>query len=165
MSLFQQQMMAIECNEDWQQLAYGCRLEATVSCDRWKEDTEVWAFIAVRIYDRLGTICPKPSERYAFADTGMSLRAFMIAKFGPQAGHPTRDPAIVEDWFFERLDLSFEEASSFELNLPSLSTRDFLRVSCLKDRVRLMKRMRPQQMFRRTEELDKWYGLLRPASR
>jgi hypothetical protein len=90
----------------------------------------------------------------------MSLRAVLIQKIGPQPGHPHLDPAILEDWFFRRLDLSHEEAVSMSRNALNLTTEDFLRLNALKDRVRLMRSVDPQQLFRRADELNRWYELL-----
>jgi hypothetical protein len=151
---------AIDRCEDWQTLAYGCRLEVTVSGGQSDEDIDVWACAGVLIYDCLGRVCTNPADRSQATESEMSLRAFMVDRFGPQSGHTARDPAVLEDWFFRRLSLSFEDALAMSKNSISLSTDDFLRVSSLKDRVRLMKSIRSQQMFRRIDELNKWYGLL-----
>ena len=156
----QQHLKAIDCSEDWQTLAYGCSLEATVSGGSSDEDIDVWACACVLIYDCQGRGGTDASDRSEATESEMSLRAFMIDKFGPQSGHPARDPAVLEDWFFRRLSLSFEEALSMSKNSPSLSTDDFLLVSSLKDRVRLMKSIRSQQVFRRIDELNRWYNLL-----
>lgn len=84
----------------------------------------------------------------------------MIDKSGPQPSHPARDPTILEDWFFRQLNKPFEEVFSMSKNARNLSPEDFLRISSLKDRVRLMKSVQRQQVFRRNDELSKWYQLL-----
>ena len=88
----------------------------------------------------------------------------MIDRFGPQPGHPARDPAILEDWFFRRLNKPFEEVLSMSKNAQNLSTEDFLRLCSLKDRVRLMKGVQRQEVFCRRDELNRWYELLDTSS-
>jgi hypothetical protein len=151
---------AIDCCEDWQTLAYGWSSDAATNSNFTDDEDLALTTAAILIYDRLGEICPKSSDRYSFTECGMSSRAFVINKFGPQPGNPVQDPAILEDWFFRRLDLPHEEAVSMSKNSVKLSTEDFLRISSLKDRVRLMKTVQPQQVFRRRDELDRWYELL-----
>jgi hypothetical protein len=90
----------------------------------------------------------------------MALRVVVINKFGPISGDPVRDAAVLEDWFFQRLNMPIEQAISMAKNSLNLSSDDFLQISALKDRVRLMKSVRPQQVFLRTDELNKWYALL-----
>jgi hypothetical protein len=156
----QQHCPAIDCREDWQDLAYGCSSTATCNSGLSEDEVVAWATAAVLIYDRLGEICAKPSDRSYFAASAMSLRAFMINKFGPQSGHPVKDPKILEDWFFRRVDMPHAAAVLMSENSLNLSTPDFLRISSLKDRVRLMRSVQPQQGFARRDELNRWYELL-----
>jgi hypothetical protein len=153
-------LSAIDCNQDWQDLAYGCSLEATISSDLSDDELVQWATAAVLLYDCLGEICNKPSERYRFLASGMALRASVINDLGPEVGHPVRDPAILEGWFFRSLDMAFEESAVMARNSISLPTDELLRLSRLKDRLRLMKCVQPQQLFSRTDELNRWYELL-----
>lgn len=155
---------AIECSQDWQDLAYNCSSTATTNPHLSDDEMLTWATVAVLIYDRLGEVCPNSSDRSSFSTSGMSLRAFLINKFGPQPGHLVRDPATLEDWFFRRLDIPYEEAVSMSQNLLNLSTEDFLRFNSLKNRMRLMKCMQHQELFRRLEELNRWYELLNSSA-
>jgi len=123
----------------------------------------MWATVAVMVYDRLGEICSEASNRFSFTKSGMSLRAFIINKVGPQPGHPLQDPAILEDWFFRQLIIPYEEAVSMSRNQSNLSSKDFLRISSLKDLMRLMKCVQPQELFCRNEELTRWYEVLLPS--
>jgi hypothetical protein len=84
----------------------------------------------------------------------------MVNAHGPQANHSVRDPAILEDWFFQQLDVPFEQAVSMAGNSTNLPTEQLLRLGRLKDRVRLMKCIKPQEVFRRLDELNVWYTLL-----
>ena len=93
----------------------------------------------------------------------MAFRAVVISKSGPQPGNFVRNPAILEDWFFRRINMPLDEAVFLSQNSLKLSSEDFLRVSSLKDRVRLMKGVRHQEAFRRRDELVKWYALLDQA--
>jgi hypothetical protein len=140
-------------------LAYGCSTSATCGSDL-KDDVEAWATAAVLIYDRLGEICTKPSDRSHFATSGMSIRAFLINKLGPRPGHPALDPATLENWFFQRLDMHHEQAVAMSRDPLNLSTQDFLQINSLKDRARLLKSVQPQQLFHRADELKRWYELL-----
>lgn len=150
---------AVDCGEGWQDLAYGCSSSATCG-PKPDDEAATWATAAVLVYDRLGEVCA-PSERARFSDTGMSLRAWAINELGPRSGDPVRDPAILEDWFFRRLDLPYEVAVSMSENLLTLSTEDFLRLSRLKDRVRLMGSVRPQELFQRIDEIRNWYAIIK----
>ena len=156
----QHHQATIECCQDWQDLAYSCSSRATTKLDLNGDEILALATAAVLIYDRLGEVCPKSSDRYSFSSSGMSLRAFLINKFGPQATHPARNPATLEDWFFQRLNFSYEEALSMSQNVLKLSTQDFLRFNALRNRMRLMKCVQPQNLFQRLEELNRWYELL-----
>jgi len=155
---------AIHCNQDWQDLAYTSSSTAAINPDLCDDEVLTWVTVAVLVYDRLGEVCPEPSDRYRFTTSGMSFRAFAISKFGPQPGHPVRDPAILENWFFQRLVIPYADAVSMSKNLSNLSTEDFLRISSLKDCIRLMKCVQPQELFCRTEELNRWFELLDTSS-
>jgi hypothetical protein len=156
----QQHSAAIDCSQDWQDLAYGSSSRLDVDARLSDEDFEALASAAVLIYDRLGETCTKASERSSSISDSMALRAVVISKFGPQSGHPVRDPGTLEDWFFRRLNVPFEKAVSMARDSLKLSTADFLWISSLKDRVRLMKSVQPQQVFSRKDELNRWYELL-----
>ena len=112
------------------------------------------------IWNRLSEVCSNSSDKARFIAEGMGSRAFAIKKLGGQAGHPIRDPAILEQRFFEDLDPSYEDAAAMQKNSPNLSTQDFLLLNRLKDRVRIMKGVEPQQVFCRWDELSRWYELL-----
>jgi hypothetical protein len=159
LSWVQQHLAAIDGSQDWQDLAYGIKLSTDVDSLTDGEFAAL-ATAAVLIYDRLAESCKKRSERSRFRDIAMALRAGMIDQFGPQTGHAARDPAILEDWFFRGLEMPFEQAFLMgEMSPTDLSTDDFLRLHYLKDCVRLMKSIRSQEVFRRTDELEKWYTL------
>jgi hypothetical protein len=156
----QHHQATIDCRQDWQDLAYCCSSRAVTKLSLNGDEYLALATAAVLIYDRLAEVCPESSDRYSFSSSAMSLRAFLINKFGPQPTHPARNPATLEDWFFQQLDFSYEEAVSMARNVLKLSTQDFLRFSALRDRMRLMKCVQPQELFGRLEELSRWYELL-----
>jgi hypothetical protein len=95
----QQHRAAIDCSQEWQDLAYGC--SSTSVCNSGRNDDELlaWATAAVVVYDRLGQTCVKPSGRRHAASV-MSLRAFVINKLGSvcfsgvRRQQPTSRPSI-----------------------------------------------------------------------
>src|SRR5437868_3540542 len=105
----QEHSAAIDGGQDWQDLAYGSKSRVDVDGSLTDDEVAALATGAVLIYDRLRETCTEPSDRSHSTNEAMELRATMIDKFGPQPGHPARDPAILEDWFFRRLYLPFEE--------------------------------------------------------
>lgn len=78
----QQHRAAIDCSQDWQDLAYGCSSTATCNSVLSDDELVVWATAAALVYDRLGETCTKASDRSHSVASGMSLRAFVINKLG-----------------------------------------------------------------------------------
>ena len=123
-------------------------------------DALTWATIAVLIGDRLAERCHQPGDRSAAAVEAMSLRVCMLNAVGPRPGHPVLDPATVENWFFRNLDMPYESALHQSRYVGQLSTDEFLTLSRLKDRIRIMCGVKSQELFRRADELARWYWLL-----
>jgi hypothetical protein len=152
---------AIDGSQDWQHLVYGVSSGAAVDSSLSDEEYDDLVTAVVLIYDRLATTCSVPSDCSSAEYKSMSWRRVLINRFGPQVGHQFRDPAILEEWFFRGLPMSFDEAVSLAIKPEQLSTVDFLRLCFVKDCVRLIKSLKSQHLFRRSNELTKWYTLLR----
>src|SRR5262245_28763080 len=125
----QRHSAAIDCGEDWQALAYGVSSEIGINSSLTDSEALALSRAAVLVYDRLGEVCSRPSDRSSFIESGMSVRAFVIKRFGPQPDDPVQDPAILEEWFFQRLGMPYEQAVSMNKDSLKLTTEDFLRVS------------------------------------
>lgn len=155
-----QHLPCIDCDEGWEIIAYGCDLEVSLSSELTDDEILALSMSSILIHERLWEICPNSPNRYSFIGSAMGTRASLIQQFGPRAGDPFRDPAYLEDWFFRRLSLSYDAAAAMLNNLPNLPINEILRIYTLMDRLRLLKKMQPQEMFRRAEELNRWYALL-----
>jgi hypothetical protein len=148
----------IECSRWWQDVAEVSSSRAACSTGLSEGVVLAWATIAVVVFDRLGEICPEGSG--SFTTSSMGLRAFMINRLGPRAGHVVLDPTVLEEWFFRRLELPYEEAISKSRQAASLPTDEFLLLNRLKDRIRIMRSVQSQHLFRQEDELSRWYALL-----
>jgi len=160
LAFVQRHRAAIDCMPAWRDLAYGAGAKPICWSDPTTADALTWAAVAVLIADCLAECCHQPGERSAAALEAMSLRACMLNTFGPRPGHPVLDPPVLEDWFFKNVDIPYESALHQSRYIVQLSTNDFLTLSRLKDRIRIMQGVKSQQLFRRADELARWYKLL-----
>src|SRR5207249_1480966 len=119
-----------------------------------------WATAGVLLGDRLAERCDERRDRAHFAKAAMELRALMLNAHGPESGHPVLDPMILEAWFFRGLELRYEKAARMLGREDELPTEAFLALNRLKDRVRVLRSVERQGIFRRGEELEQWYGLM-----
>jgi len=144
---------------EWQDVAEFASSRAV--CDSRLDAKEAieWATVAVLVFDRLTEVCQVNSAHYEF--DGMSLRAGMVRDYGPEAGHPVLDPALVENWFFRRLKVSLEEAVALWANVAQLPTEVFLRLASLKDRLRVIRPVFLKGLIRRKDDLAKWLTFLK----
>jgi hypothetical protein len=145
-------------DSDWQDLAYGCGIEAGVGRPA---DRATFAAAAARLDDRLAATSSSPVDRDRLTQRAMGWRAFLIATEGPCPGDDLRDPAVLETWFFDRLDVPQAEALAMAAEPDGLSTDDFLRLARLRDRVDLVRHAGLDRHSSRGAEIAAWYSLAR----
>ena len=155
LAFVRQHESAIDGSLPWQELAEAALNKATAV-----PDGLTWATAAVLLGDRLAERCDERRDRAHFAKAVMELRALMLNAHGPESGHPVLDPMILEAWFFRGLELRYEKAARMLGREDELPTEEFLALNRLKDRVRILRSVARQEMFRRGLELEQWYGLV-----
>lgn len=131
-----------------------------------------WAEVATSVYKFLAENQPNVSEGYLLSS--MSLRAYMILKFGVVSNHPVLDLKQIVTWFFDGLGITPQEALSkttawrnilaknnpeegqeyFENNLE-----DIRQLRRIKTRLTVIKRLSESKQFSPNEELKLWISL------
>ena len=153
---------AIDCSQEWKDLAEGASTSATCDARLNASEVQAWATVAVLILERLSEKCADEPNRPDYEKAAMSLRAYMINRFGHQMGHPVLDAETIENWFFRRVDLTYDEATAMNERVNALDAYHFLKLSSLKDRIRIMRSLPMRVPFRNAEEVFKWFSLVTP---
>ena len=63
-------------------------------------------------------------------------------------------------WFFRGLELRYEKAAQMLEREDTLPSEEFLALSWLKDRIRVLRSVQNQSVFQRGVELEQWYNLV-----
>jgi len=142
----------------WLNLAEHAAFQARLAEDTNDEDRLKWAHVAVLVYAYLTVI--STGEEKGFPErSNMIFRTNMIARFGAITNHPVLDPIVIERWFFDRLELSTEEARQI-LDQLTLSTKGQVRklVEVL-DRLAIFEFLIRERQMTDCDELEKWVQL------
>ncbi|MBN3938497.1 MAG: hypothetical protein V7L21_25845 [Nostoc sp.] len=128
-----------------------------------------WAKIASSVYKFLAENNPSFSERYL--DSLMTLRAYMILKFGALPGNPVLDIQQIVTYFFDNLHISYQEAlikatdwrEALAANNPEETQKkfdseleDIRKLRLIKSRLGIIKQL---SKFLPNEELNIWISL------
>jgi hypothetical protein len=101
---------------NWHGFAQGAALRArSVVLDEAEADS--WAGVAVAVYAKLAA----HPDGFTFELSAMSLRAWMVSRFGSVDGHPVRDWSRIMTWFLQGTVMSFEDAELAAKKLRQLS--------------------------------------------
>ncbi|MEH2154623.1 hypothetical protein [Nostoc sp.] len=131
-----------------------------------------WAEIASSVYEFLAENNPSFSERYL--DSLMTLRAYMILKFGAILENPVLDIYLIINWFFDNLHISYQEAlikaadwrEALAAKNPEETQKkfdseleDFRKLRFIKSRLRIIKYLSKSKHFLPNEELNTWISV------
>ncbi|MEH2105440.1 hypothetical protein [Nostoc sp.] len=131
-----------------------------------------WAKIATSVYEFLAENNPSFSERYL--DSLMTLRAYMILKFGAIPENPVLDIYLIINWFFDNLHISYQEAlikaadwrKALAAKNPEETQKkfdseleDFRKLRFIKSRLRIIKYLSKSKHFLPNEELNTWISV------
>jgi hypothetical protein len=96
---------------NWLGLAYSAASNAFEAADKGcKDEALAWADVAIKAYEHLISVNVHGVSE--LERSAMFVRARMIGIFGTISGHPILDPAVVEQWFLDRLPVSLDEATT-----------------------------------------------------
>ncbi|QLE39358.1 hypothetical protein FD723_01780 [Nostoc sp. C052] len=131
-----------------------------------------WAEVATSVYEFLAENNPSFSERYL--DSSMTLRAYMILKFGAIPENPVLDIYLIINWFFDNLHISYQEAlikaadwgEALAAKNPEETQKkfdseleDFRKLRFIKNRLSIIKYLSKSKHFLPNEELNTWISL------
>lgn len=130
-----------------------------------------WAKVAISVYEFLINHQIKYEIRESFFYSLMMLRAYMIVKFGISDEDSILDTNPIVDWFFDNLNLTYEEAisrtsswqelftnsTSEKFNDKLISKReDILQLRLIKNRLGVIKLLMDSHKLCPNEELKAW---------
>ncbi len=160
---------------NWLGLAEGAAFNARElarKSDEYHSSSLAWAELAASVYEFLAKKYPELSEQYL--SSLMTLRAYMIIKFGSVIGNPVLDIEKIVNWFFDNLEISYQDAlikatdwrealstnnaeeiqKKFETDLEEIR-----RLRVIKNRLGVIKLLSESQEFRPNKELTAWISL------
>jgi hypothetical protein len=128
-----------------------------------------WADVSTSVYEFLAHKHPEFSPGYL--SCSMNLRAEMIVKFGAVSNNSVLDAQIIINWFFDNLEISYEDAliktknwrdtlasndvakikNKFETDME-----DMKKISFIKNRLNTIKVLSQSKDFHLSEELNNW---------
>ncbi len=146
----------------WHGLAEGASSKANqVSPVSSNEDKINWATIAVKIYAYMAsTLHPLAADSYE--SSAMTLRAFMIGKYGNIPGHPLLDVGIVERWFFQHLPMTLVEAQNkcpLPLSVYKNQIATVRELRAIKNSLNVIKALNEDGYLLDSQELQQWVQL------
>jgi hypothetical protein len=146
--------IAAPADFNWLGLAQVAAQQATYGSDAISDDEALaWARIAVDVYDRLANRAkPNSNNRNEFERSAMFVRAALINRFGAQPGHPLLDPHVIEQWFFDRLSLSPDQA----IQMTNESYDRFLQLRAIKNRLAVIELLMSEGHWRDNAALQQW---------
>ena|SRR5438876_5265581 len=132
----------------WQAVAYDAAQKARLGSDL------TWAQVATSVYDHLATQADN-AGRNSFMLSSMMLRADMISRLGVVPGHPVLDIDNISRWFFDSLEIPYEEASRQADAWTELQVEDIRKLRAIKNRLGVIKLLSDEGLLDDTE-LSKW---------
>ncbi|MCC5647993.1 hypothetical protein LC607_34850 [Nostoc sp. CHAB 5824] len=162
-------------NFNWLGLAESSTFNAQELVGKSNEDnlsSLAWAEVSISIYEFLAKNNSRFSDRYL--SSSMSLRAYMIIRIGTISGHSILDIEQILDWFFARLEFSYEEAlikatawrDALSKNNPEdnqkyfdANLEDIKILRDIKNRLIIIKLLYDNKKIDTTKELNAWISL------
>ena len=145
---------------NWHGLAEGAAFRWRCSEETGSPDPR-WGRIAVSIYDRLAAGTGVDATiGSSLSRSSMLLRASMIRAFGPLAGDPILDPAVVAGWFFDGLPMPFEVASEKARAPERCGIEDMRALVQIKDKLNVINLINKQNTHLFDRNMDKWLSLI-----
>lgn len=144
----------------WAGLGFGAGQNAIQSADEGKKDQALaWARAAVLIYQFVADKGPS-TGRIAREESAMSLRIFLIKKYGSLTGDSILDSSAVRQWFFDRLPMSLKEVKSRSTDSAEMPAGLRNRLLSTTYRVSIIKSAMDAGYFTDDKELGEWVKLV-----
>ncbi|MGD2182432.1 hypothetical protein [Lusitaniella coriacea] len=163
-------------NFNWHGLAEVAASEAT-NLSRLSSNKRlslIWAGIAISIYESLIKEENKDEAKESFLHSLMNLKSCMIVRFGSANKDLILDPTPIIDWFFDSLNISYEEAieksSNWKEIFRSLNSeetdfqikkrkQEILELRLIKNRLKIIKSLVDSNQFSPNEQLKSWLSI------
>jgi hypothetical protein len=117
-------------------------------------ETMLWGHLAVMVREELAQ-AKSGGKMY-----GMMVRYNLIMRFGNHPGDPLCDSKIIVDWFFQTLQLSFEEASrQTEMWHREPAGRSY-EFKVVIDQLRMLQSLNQEKKLAPTDGLQRWLKLV-----
>jgi hypothetical protein len=121
--------LAVDAGFNWHGLAEVAAMNA-----HGRDESPVWAEIAVNVYAWLAQ-GSEPRIAASFRLSEMYVRAYQISSFGACAGHATRDPQLLIEWFRTSRVLSYSQAIAQSAGWQHLPVEEIAKLRSVKNQL------------------------------
>jgi hypothetical protein len=119
-----------------------------------------WAKIAIETYEYLiGKTKNKHGASLPYEQSMMLLRTYCIVKLGSVPGDPILDVNDIIQWFFQKKEMSFDEAQERAQDWRKGSLEEIRNLRYVKNRLSVIKYLVQNYPLETNKELDDWLAL------